>query len=123
MQKANTRLLVQLSQQLVTICSLTAAFCLVSTLADAQIAPSRGLAKVEGVHLTRDGQPWIPHGFHQIAFAVAPGALSGAPPLFGVASQNYTPQEYVLMREHGADSVLSHRNVFLWCVVLRSDTE
>ncbi len=94
-----------LNHQRVSVWFFIAAFFFVKAVAGAQSSTSQGLAKVEGIHLTRDGQPWIPHGFHQIAFAVAPGALSGAPPFFGAASRNYTPQEYLDMREHGADSV------------------
>ncbi len=64
-----------------------------------------GEAAVAGARLTRDGQPWIPHGFHQIGFAVAPKMLQGAPPLFRVASENYNSKEYSEMKAHGADSV------------------
>ncbi len=38
----------------------------------------RGEVEVNGKQLLRDGQPWIPHGFYQIAFEVAPANLSRA---------------------------------------------
>ena len=70
-----------------------------------QTTRSRGEVAVVANHLTRDGQPWIPHGFHQIGFAVAPKMLQDAPPFFRVAFEHYTPREYSEMKAHGADSV------------------
>ena len=70
-----------------------------------QATHDSGQASVLGIHLMRDGRPWTPHGFHQIAFAVAPKMLENAPPFFRVASENYTAQEYSAMKAHGADSV------------------
>ena len=78
---------------------------LLPVVAVSQTTPRGGEAAVAGAQLTRDGRPWIPHGFHQIAFAVAPKMLQDAPPFFRVASENYTPQEYSGMKAHGADSV------------------
>jgi endoglucanase len=73
--------------------------------ADAQPLQS-GEAAVVGTHLTRDGHPWIPHGFHQIAFAVAPGEFPFSHlKFFQIAANNYTPDEYLRMKEEGADSV------------------
>jgi endoglucanase len=65
-----------------------------------------GLVEVRGTQLLRDGQPWIPHGFYQIAFEVAPGDLTRADhPFWANAQIHYTPDEYREMREEGADSV------------------
>ena len=62
---------------------------------------------VIGQHLVRDGRPWTPHGFFQIAFATPPGSfdLPGANPVFAAAYKSYSPSEYDFMREAGADSV------------------
>ena len=68
----------------------------------------RGEGKVEvrGKVLFRDGRRWIPHGFYQIAFEVAPGNFARADKRFwATAYNNYTPAEYTEMREAGADSV------------------
>jgi endoglucanase len=66
----------------------------------------KGEAAVVGTHLTRDGHPWIPHGFHQIAFAVAPGEFPFSHlKFFQIAANDYTPEEYLRMEEEGADSV------------------
>ncbi len=74
--------------------------------------PGFGAARVVDGKLTRDGRPWIPHGFYQIAFEVPPKVAAQLatraqdPKVFWqVASQNYTPQEYTDMRRAGADSV------------------
>ncbi len=68
-------------------------------------AASNGNVAVSGNQILRDGKPWIAHGFHQIAFAVAPGELPHQLSFWTVASENYTPDEYTQMRELGADSV------------------
>jgi endoglucanase len=66
----------------------------------------QGDVEVRGTELLRDGRPWIPHGFYQIAFEVAPGNLSRADhPFWANAYNHYTPQEYAEMRAAGADSV------------------
>ncbi len=66
----------------------------------------RGEVEVQGKQLLRDGQRWIPHGFYQIAFEVAPGNLERADhPFWATAYNHYTPGEYVEMRRAGADSV------------------
>jgi hypothetical protein len=66
----------------------------------------RGAVVVRGRELLRDGQPWIPHGFYQIAFEVAPGNLGRADhPFWATAYNHYTPEEYREMRAAGADSV------------------
>ena len=44
-----------------------------------------GLVSVSGANLVRDGQPWIPHGFNQIAFVLPPG-VPATKPLFRVAA-------------------------------------
>lgn len=65
-----------------------------------------GDVMVRGNQLMRDGQPWIPHGYYQIAFEVAPGNLSKADhPFWATAYNNYSPREYSDMRSAGADSV------------------
>lgn len=69
-------------------------------------ACAEGAVEVRGMQLLRDGQPWIPHGFYQIAFEVAPGNLTRADhPFWATAYHNYSPDEYRRMREAGADSV------------------
>jgi endoglucanase len=60
---------------------------------------------VSGTQLIRNGTPWIPHGFYQIAFEVPPGELPYQKPFWTTASQNYTPAEYTQMRQSGVDSV------------------
>jgi endoglucanase len=66
-----------------------------------------GQVTVSGNQLTRDRNPWIPHGFFQIAFAVPPKAqkIPNANPNFAAAYENYSPTEYADMRNAGADSV------------------
>jgi endoglucanase len=67
---------------------------------------SRGLVEVRGNQLFRDGKAWIPHGFYQIAFEVAPANFARADhPFWGVAYKYYSPAEYSEMRNAGADSV------------------
>jgi endoglucanase len=65
-----------------------------------------GEVEVRGNKLLRDGRPWIPHGYYQIAFEVAPKNLGRADhPFWRTAYDNYSPQEYADMRDAGADSV------------------
>jgi endoglucanase len=77
----------------------------------AQNASGSGGITVSGKRLLRDGKPWIPHGFFQIAFAVPPAAFGNtvdgkAPnPAFQIAYTYYSPSEYADMRQAGADSV------------------
>jgi endoglucanase len=69
-------------------------------------ASGRGIVEVQGGELMRDGRPWVPHGFYQIAFEVAPGNLPRADhPFWAIAYNNYSPDEYREMRAAGADSV------------------
>ena len=89
----------------VAVWSLLTLPFLLPGMAFSQTTPGRGEAAVVGVHLTRDGRSWVPHGFHQIGFAVAPKMLQNAPPFFRVAFENYTAHEYSEMKAHGADSV------------------
>ena len=64
--------------------------------------PVPGEVEVRGKVLLRDGQPWVPHGFYQIAFEVAPGNLERADhPFWAIAYNHYTPQEYDDMRSAG----------------------
>ncbi len=66
----------------------------------------QGSVEVRGKALFRDGQPWIPHGFYQIAFEVAPANLARADhPFWATAQNNWRPEEYQGMREAGADTV------------------
>jgi endoglucanase len=60
---------------------------------------------VDGNRILRDGAPWVPHGFYQIAFEVPPSELPAQLPFWGIAQQNYSPAEYTQMRAFGADSV------------------
>jgi endoglucanase len=70
-----------------------------------------GQVTVSGKELMRDGKPWIPHGFFQIAFAVPPAAFGKpvhnkpANPAFEIAYNHYSSAEYADMRRAGADSV------------------
>ena len=65
-----------------------------------------GEVQVRGQELFRDGQHWIPHGFYQIAFEVAPANLAQADhPFWTTASHDYSPEEYTEMRDAGADTV------------------
>ena len=74
--------------------------------ASAQEPSGRGEVVGQGKTLLRDGARWIPHGYYQIAFEVAPGNLDRADhPFWKTAADNYTPREYGYMREAGADSV------------------
>lgn len=68
-------------------------------------AANDGSVSVSGKQIFRDGKPWIPHGYYQIAFEVAPGELPHQLPFWTVASENYTPDEYTQMQQAGADSV------------------
>ena len=85
--------------------AITASALLLSSDLRSQ-APNAGEVAVRGTELLRDGQPWIPHGFYQIAFEVAPGNLARADhPFWATAFHHYSPQEYAEMRAAGADSV------------------
>lgn len=83
--------------------------CVIATALSPKVVHSQsvmqsGLVSVSGCHLLRDGQPWIPHGFYQIAFEVTPG-VPNTKPFWLIASQYYSPYEYTQMRAAGADSV------------------
>jgi endoglucanase len=81
------------------------AITLIARSAQAQV-PDVGLVSVQGKELLRDGKAWVPHGFYQIAFEVAPANLGRADhPFWGIAYKHYSPQEYRDMRGAGADSV------------------
>jgi endoglucanase len=65
-----------------------------------------GEVEVRGKELFRDGRPWIPHGFYQIAFEVAPANLPRTDhPFWATAQENFRPEEYQEMRASGADTV------------------
>ena len=85
-----------------TLCTVAAV--LMPGAGHTQPAPPAGDVAVRGNRLLRDGHPWIPHGFYQIAFE-APPDVHNNKPFWAVASRNYSPQEYVEMRQAGADSV------------------
>ena len=96
--------------ELLKICGI-ASLCL-ATIAIPKVCrgqearEAHGEVIVRGKQLLRDGRPWIPHGFYQIAFEVAPANLSKADhPFWATAYNRYTPDEYREMREAGADSV------------------
>ena len=78
-----------------------------AALADPGQAAGPGFVRVRNNALVRDGEPWVPHGFYQIAFEVPPSvaALATSKPFWKIASDNYTPGEYGRMRRVGADSV------------------
>lgn len=88
------------------LCDVVALCCAV------MIAPSvtfcqpaelgRGEVMVKGKELFRDGWRWVPHGFYQIAFEVAPGNLARADhPFWATAYNRYSPAEYTEMRKAG----------------------
>jgi len=66
-----------------------------------------GFISVSGKVISRDGKPWIPHAFQQVAFVSPPGYTSadGAKQIFLTAAQSYTSAEYAQMVQQGADSV------------------
>lgn len=82
-------------------------FSVASAFANGQrIETGRGNVEIRGRQLYRDGRPWIPHGFYQIAFEVAPKLLERADhPFWATAARNYTADEYSDMRDAGADTV------------------
>ncbi len=94
-----------LSCCLVTLCAIATMLC--ANVASCQADEAgRGEVEVRGKELLRDGQRWIPHGFYQIAFEVAPGNLRRADhPFWTTAYNQYTPEEYTEMLKAGADSV------------------
>ena len=66
----------------------------------------RGDAIVRGGKLLRDSRPWIPHGYYQIAFEVAPANFARVDhPFWRNAYEHFDPREYRFMRDAGADSV------------------
>lgn len=101
------------SIKFVTVTTLCGAvIALITPFAKAQGHEDRGLVTVSGKQLRRDGKPWVPHGFFQVAFAVPPGAWNTVlpngqliNPVYQIAYSNYSPQEYVDMQQAGADSV------------------
>ncbi len=66
-----------------------------------------GLVSVSGKVISRDGKPWIPHAFQQVAFVSPPGYTSaaGALQIFLTAAQSYKSTEYTQMVQQGADCV------------------
>lgn len=92
-----------------SLAASTAAFMLLATANAAlgqQMPQKHGVVEVRGDQLIRDEVVWIPHGFYQIAFEVAPANLPRADhPFWAIAYNNYSPSEYAEMRAAGADSV------------------
>ena len=86
---------------------LLAGFSIFAPFLLAQATESnRGAVQVRDNVLLRDGARWIPHGYYQIAFEVAPANLARADhPFWATAYNNYTAAEYRYMQEAGADSV------------------
>ncbi len=66
-----------------------------------------GLVSVSGKVISRDGKPWIPHAFQQVAFVAPPDYINtgAAMPIFVTAAKDYTPTEYQEMVAEKADSV------------------
>lgn len=83
-------------------CSSTSGLSTCSNSSCSPGAAVRGKVQVSGVRLLRDGVPWTPHGFVQIAFVAPPAAQTG---VFLTAYQNYDPSEYAVMAALGADTV------------------
>ncbi len=71
------------------------------------VTQASGLVSVSGSAILRDGKPWIPHAFQQVAFVAPTGYINsgGAMPIFVTAAQKYTTAEYSQMVLQNADSV------------------
>ncbi len=94
-----------LPRRLTALCAITA-FSTSSIIFCQPSNAGNGEVEVRGRQLLRNGRPWIPHGFYQIAFEVAPANLPRVDhPFWAIAYNNYTPAEYTEMRAAGADSV------------------
>jgi endoglucanase len=63
-----------------------------------------GQVSIVNNKLMRDGKPWTPHGFFQVAFQASPYEQN-VPAFETNAQMGYTPQEYTDMANAGADSV------------------
>jgi hypothetical protein len=73
-------------------------------------APGAGVVDVQGNALMRDGRPWVPHGFYQIAFEVAPANLSRANhPFWRIAYDQPIPP-----RPQWSSSSISRRTISAW---------
>jgi endoglucanase len=93
-------------RSLLAVLSVLATLLVPGTASAGQGGPGGGQVVVRGRDLLRDGHPWVPHGFYQIAFEVAPANLAHADhPFWANAYQHYSPDEYRQMRAAGADSV------------------
>ena len=94
------------TRRLLAVLGAVAMMLVPGCAAAAPDTPGGGQVVVRGKDLLRDGHPWIPHGFYQIAFEVAPANLAKADhPFWATAYQHYKPAEYQAMRAAGADSV------------------
>lgn len=99
-------LLALLCAAMTTMTGTTGTSMVGTALVADQVADRGGQVVVRGKDLVRDGQRWVPHGYYQIAFEVAPGNLARADhPFWATAYHHYTPDEYPAMRRAGADSV------------------
>jgi len=63
-----------------------------------------GQVSIVNKQLLRDGKPWVPHGFFQVAFQASPNEQN-VPNFETQAQAYYSPQEYTDMADAGADSV------------------
>jgi endoglucanase len=63
-----------------------------------------GQVSITSNQLLRDGKPWVPHGFFQVAFQASPNEQN-VPAFETNAQSGYSPQEYAEMAKAGADSV------------------
>jgi hypothetical protein len=62
-----------------------------------------GQVTIVNNRLLRNGAPWVPHGYFQVAFEAPPNVPAKS--FETNATQGYTPQEYTDMANAGADSV------------------
>lgn len=106
--ESDTRMTLTVRYIVVLLCALVSApgYGVTDAHPDQTQRAADGVVTVRGRQLLRDGEPWIPHGFYQIAFEVAPANFTRADhPFWKAAYEHYSPEEYQQMREAGADSV------------------
>lgn len=92
---------------LLSVFAIILSGCGTGTTATTTPVPSNtpaGQVSIVNNKLLRDGKPWIPHGFFQVAFQASPNEQN-VPGFETQAQQYYTPQEYTDMANAGADSV------------------
>jgi endoglucanase len=81
--------------------AITCAGCGTGSVASSVLA---GQVSIVNNKLMRDGKPWTPHGYFQVAFQASPNEQN-VPAFETNAQMGYTPQEYTDMANAGADSV------------------